>query len=77
MARNRSDAEWVLAHFAEDALFVSPLAARITGAGEIRGKAALRNYWQRALRARTAPPRFELVEYMGKGDGGGCLIRMT
>jgi ketosteroid isomerase-like protein len=50
-AWNRHDIEAVLAHFAEDVLFTSPVARRVvpeTG-GVVRGKVALRSYWQRAL----------------------------
>lgn len=50
-AWNRHDIEAVLEHFTDDVLFTSPVAGRIvpeTG-GVVRGKAALRSYWQRAL----------------------------
>ena len=59
-AWNRSDAEGVLAHYAEDAIFVSPLAARVTGNPEVRGKDALRAYWTKALNSRATPPQFFL-----------------
>lgn len=48
-AWNRRDAEAVLAHYAEDAVFVSPKAERIVGSARLVGKAALRSYWQTAL----------------------------
>ncbi len=48
-AWNRRDAEAVLAHYADDAVFVSPTAARVVGRPVIEGKAALRAYWQKAL----------------------------
>ncbi len=48
-AWNRRDAEAVLAHYAEDCVFVSPKAERITGRGRVEGKAALRTYWTRGL----------------------------
>jgi acyl-CoA thioester hydrolase len=48
-AWNRGDVEAVLAHYAEDAVFWSPKAERITGRGRVAGKAALRAYWRRAL----------------------------
>ncbi len=41
----------MLAHFAEGVVFTSPVARRVvpdTG-GVVRGQAALRSYWQRAL----------------------------
>ena len=59
-AWNRSDAEAVLAHFADDAIFVSPLAATVTGNPEVRGKDALRAYWTKALHSRPASPQFSL-----------------
>lgn len=50
-AWNRHDVEAVLAHFHEDVVFTSPVAARVvaSSAGVIRGKAALREYWTAAL----------------------------
>jgi ketosteroid isomerase-like protein len=50
-AWNDHDVEAVLAHFHDDVLFSSPVAARLlpeTG-GVVRGKAALRAYWVTAL----------------------------
>jgi ketosteroid isomerase-like protein len=50
-AWNDHDVEGVLAHFHDDVLFSSPVAARLlpeTG-GVVRGKAALRDYWVTAL----------------------------
>jgi steroid delta-isomerase len=46
---NRRDVDAVLAHFAEDAVFVSPLAVRFAGRSELRGKTELGNYWRAAL----------------------------
>lgn len=46
---NRRDVDAVLGHFAEDAAFVSPLAARYVGRPELRGKAELGGYWRAAL----------------------------
>jgi ketosteroid isomerase-like protein len=50
-AFNAHDLEAVLAHFAEDVVFSSPVAARVLPdtAGVVRGKPALRAYWTRAL----------------------------
>lgn len=45
-AWNRRDVDAVLEHFAEDAVFVSPRAAAMTGSAVVRGKAALRTHWQ-------------------------------
>jgi ketosteroid isomerase-like protein len=62
-AWNRSDADAVLAHYADDAVFVSPLAARVTGNAEVRGKAALGAYWRKALGLLTSPLRFALESF--------------
>jgi ketosteroid isomerase-like protein len=50
-AWNRRDVETVLAHFAEDAIFTSPVAQRVGFArdGVVRGKDSLRRYWLAAL----------------------------
>jgi len=51
-AWNAHDVEAVLAHFAEDAVFTSPVATRVVpdSGGVLRGKAAIRDYWATALR---------------------------
>ncbi|MGI9376469.1 MAG: nuclear transport factor 2 family protein [Tsuneonella suprasediminis] len=41
---NARDLDAILAHFAEDARFISPLAAELTGSPIIEGKASLRAY---------------------------------
>ena len=48
-AWNRRDAEAVLAHYADDAVFISPKAEKFVGSPRVEGKAALRSYWQTAL----------------------------
>ncbi|MDM7853684.1 nuclear transport factor 2 family protein [Cellulomonas alba] len=51
-AWNAHDLDAVLAHFADDVVFTSPVAARIlpeTG-GVLRGKDELRRYWAEGLR---------------------------
>jgi ketosteroid isomerase-like protein len=61
-AWNRHDLEAVLAHFADDAVFTSPVATWVvpdTG-GVLRGKAALRRYWTAALR-RVPDLHFDVV----------------
>lgn len=58
-AWNAHDLERILAHWADDGVFTSPLAARLVGAPTVRGKAALRGYWQRGLAAAPGL-RFEL-----------------
>lgn len=49
---NAHDLDAVLAHFHDDAVFTSPLAAQLVPAsgGVIRGKAALRAYWTEGLK---------------------------
>lgn len=61
-AWNRHDVEAVLAHFHEDVVFTSPVAARVvaSSAGVIRGKAALREYWTAAL-AQLPDLHFEVL----------------
>ena len=58
---NRGDVEAVLAHYADDAVFVSPKAERFTGNARVTGKAALRAYWTTAL-AKIATLHFDLAE---------------
>jgi hypothetical protein len=51
-AWNAHDVDAVLAHFHDDVVFTSPVAARLlpeTG-GVVHGKAALRDYWVAALK---------------------------
>lgn len=67
-AWNAHDVEAVLAHFTDDVLFTSPVAARVlpqTG-GVIRGKDALRQYWNAAL-AALPDLHFQVVDvYCGE-----------
>lgn len=60
-AWNRRDAEAVLAHYADDAVFVSPKAQVFAGTPRVEGKPALRAYWQAAL-ARIEYLHFEFDE---------------
>lgn len=62
-AWNDHDLERVLRHFADHVVFTSPLAAQLVvgSAGVVRGKAALRDYWQEGLR-RGPDLRFEPVD---------------
>jgi hypothetical protein len=61
-AWNAHDVEAVLAHFADDVTFTSPVAARIVpdSGGVLRGKEALREYWSLAL-SKMPDLRFEVV----------------
>jgi len=71
-AWNDHDVEAVLAHFAEDAMFTSPLAEHIVPGcgGVVAGKAALRHYWTSAL-ARSPALRFEVTSAFAGVD---CLL---
>ncbi|HEY6124563.1 MAG TPA: nuclear transport factor 2 family protein [Steroidobacteraceae bacterium] len=48
-AWNDREIERVLGFFAEDVEFVSPTALAVTGTATVRGKRALRAYWNSAL----------------------------
>ncbi|NBH04904.1 nuclear transport factor 2 family protein [Amycolatopsis sp. SID8362] len=66
-AWNAHDLDAVLAHFAEQVTFRSPVAAQLLDGsdGVLRGKAALRAYWAEGLR-RIPDLRFEVVgTYLG------------
>jgi ketosteroid isomerase-like protein len=73
-AWNRSDAEAILAHFADDAVFVSALAATVTGKPEVHGKTALRAYWTKALGLLTFPLRFQLDSFVWDEEHRAILI---
>lgn len=62
-AWNRRDVEAVLRHFHEDAVFTSPLAQRVGAAadGVLKGKDAIRRYWQTALaQSQSTPAQFQV-----------------
>jgi hypothetical protein len=61
-AWNAHDVEALLAHFSDDVVFTSPVAAQLLAVsdGVIRGKQALRAYWTEGLR-RIPDLRFEVV----------------
>jgi len=46
---NRRDVNAVLAHFADEAQFVSPAACNIVGRSVLRNKKELEGYWRTAL----------------------------
>lgn len=73
-AWNRSDVEAVLAHYADDVVFVSPLAATVTGNPEVHGKDELRAYWTKALRSRSSPPQFLPESYVWDDKNRALLI---
>jgi uncharacterized protein (TIGR02246 family) len=66
-AWNRRDAEAVLEHFADKAEFVSPTAAAVVGNPCVRGRDALREYWQAAL-ARAGSIKFTLDRALYDAD---------
>jgi ketosteroid isomerase-like protein len=69
-AWNARDLERVLSHWADDCEFTSPFVVKFTGdpSGTVRGKAALREYWGRALAANTSL-RFVLERVYVGHDG--------
>jgi hypothetical protein len=62
-AWNSHDIDAVLAHFSDDATFSSPVARELLGESHevLRGKAAIRGYWEEGLR-RIPDLRFELID---------------
>jgi hypothetical protein len=69
---NAHDVEAVLAHFTDDVVFTSPVAARLlpeTG-GVVRGKDALRHYWTAAL-GQQPDLHFEVI---GVYRGSSTLV---
>lgn len=64
---NARDLDAILAHYADDVVFSSPLAQKITGAPRVVGKTALRAYWRAAL-DRGEPLNFELERVYAGAD---------
>ncbi len=64
-AWNSHDLDRILAHYADDFEFTSPVIVEVMGepSGMLRGKAAVRTYWSKAL-ARVPDLRFTLVEVL-------------
>ncbi len=56
---NRRDIEGVLAHFHDDIVFISPTALAVTGSAVVKGKGALRGYWN------TAMARIQSIQFDG------------
>jgi hypothetical protein len=82
-AWNSHDLEAILAHFAENVLFTSPVAAALIdgSGGVIQGKQALRAYWSEGLRL-VPDLHFEVLDvYVGvstvvinyRNQGGGLV----
>ncbi|MGB0660447.1 MAG: nuclear transport factor 2 family protein [Mangrovicoccus sp.] len=57
---NSHDLDRILSHYREDIVFRSQKARALVGAGEVIGKAALRDYWTAALN-RQPDLRFEIL----------------
>jgi ketosteroid isomerase-like protein len=84
-AWNMRDIDAVLDHYDEDIAFTSPFIIRIAGepSGTLKGKAALRPYFEKAL-AAVPDLRFELIDvYKGVDSvvlnyrsyrGGGSVL---
>jgi steroid delta-isomerase len=62
-AWNERDVERVLAAFSEDITFTSPTALAVAGTATVRGKAALRAYWNSAME-RIGALRFTIDRVM-------------
>jgi len=56
-AWNRKDVDAVLAHYVDDAKFVSPKAAVLVGNAVVQGKQALSQYW------KLAATKIEKIEF--------------
>jgi hypothetical protein len=71
-AWNRHDVDALLAHFHDDVVFTSPIAAELVpgSAGVVNGKAALREYWCTAL-AAVPDLHFDVVGVYG---GASVLV---
>lgn len=63
---NAHDLDAVLSHYSEDFEMSSPFIVRFTGegSGALRGKSAVRSYWQSAL-DKMPDLHFELIEVFG------------
>ena len=61
-AWNAHDLPLILSHYSDEVVFVSPASTRFTGdpTGRVVGKAALADYWQRALE-RVPDLKFTLL----------------
>lgn len=68
-AWNSHDLDRILSHYAEDIVFLSPVAQARVGNGRVEGIGALRHYWSLGLATQPAL-RFELVDVL---TGHDCL----
>lgn len=64
-AWNSHDLDRILSHYASDVVLISPVAAKLTGdpSGTLRGKDALRSYFQKGLEL-FPNLQFKLVDVM-------------
>jgi hypothetical protein len=64
-AWNSHDLDRIMAHYCEDIVLISPVAAKLLNdpAGTVRGREALRAYFQKGLEVYPQL-RFELIEVM-------------
>ena len=64
-AWNSHDLDAIMSHYSEDVVLVSPVAAKLLGdpAGTVKGKAALRSYFQKGLEFYPKL-KFDLVDVM-------------
>ena len=69
-AWNSHDLDRILAHYSDNIVFRSHKAMRLVGTGELRGKAALRAYWARALEGQP-DLSFVVVDVL---HGHGMLV---
>jgi ketosteroid isomerase-like protein len=68
-AWNAHDLDRILSHYAEDIVFLSPVAQKLTGSGRVVGIEALRAYWKQALGAQPGL-RFDFI---GLRRGHDCV----
>ena len=71
-AWNSHDLDAILSHYADDVVFRSPTAARVVGSGEVSSKAALRDYWQKAL--TLVPDLHFILEQVFVGHAAVTLV---
>lgn len=60
-AWNAHDLDRILSHYAEEIVFLSPLAQKRVGDGRVVGIAALKDYWSQGLAAQPEL-HFELLD---------------
>lgn len=75
-AWNAREVESVLAHFHPDVAFTSPTAAAVVGERTVRGRDALRTYWQTALQ-RIGSLRFTVDRVVWDADARELAIVYT